>query len=300
MKIIVVGLGVQGKKRSLFLKDYCHATVDPFKDEAKYKNLSDVPLKSFDAAFVCTPEEQKIPLIEYLLAAKKHVLVEKPLLAADNVILKKLKNIAEEQNVCCYTAYNHRFEPHFVKVKEHLGSLGKIYTCRLFYGNGTARDVRNSVWRDKEMGVLTDLGSHLLDALYYWFEREDFNFQISLSNTFENQSYDHVVLTSKGKMLVTLEMSLLSWKNQFTCDIIGEEGSLHIDSLCKWGPATYIKRKRKLPSGRPSEEAITLIQEDTTWQREHEYFFELCKKKKNTLENDMKINAIFNNLSTPV
>ena len=44
----------------------------------------------------------------------------------------------------CYTAYNHRFEPHFVRMRDLIasGELGAIYSCRMFYGNGTARLVR--------------------------------------------------------------------------------------------------------------------------------------------------------------
>ena len=34
----------------------------------------------------------------------------------------------------------------------------------MFCGNGTARLVRNSLWRDKGNGVLGDLGSHLIDT----------------------------------------------------------------------------------------------------------------------------------------
>ena len=45
-----------------------------------------------------------------------------------------------------------------------LGVLGGIYRCRMFYGNGTARLVRDSAWRDDGAGVLPDLGSHLLDT----------------------------------------------------------------------------------------------------------------------------------------
>ena len=39
----------------------------------------------------------------------------------------------------------------------------------MFYGNGTARLVRDSDWRDQGSGVLHDLGSHLLDTVAYWF-----------------------------------------------------------------------------------------------------------------------------------
>ena len=50
------------------------------------------------------------------------------------------------------------------------GVLGKVYHCRMFYGNGTARLVRDSAWRDKGAGVLPDLGSHLLDTINFWFD----------------------------------------------------------------------------------------------------------------------------------
>ena len=46
---------------------------------------------------------------------------------------------------------------------------GRIYRCRMFYGNGTARLVRDSAWRDQGAGVLPDLGSHLLDTARFWF-----------------------------------------------------------------------------------------------------------------------------------
>ena len=70
-----------------------------------------------------------------------------------------------------YVAYNHRFEPHFVRMRDLIASgvLGRIYRCRMFYGNGTARLVRNSDWRDQGAGVLDDLGSHVLDTARFWF-----------------------------------------------------------------------------------------------------------------------------------
>ena len=46
--------------------------------------------------------------------------------------------------------------------------LGSIYYV-MFYGNGTARLVRDSKWRDTGLGVLSDLGSHLLDTLHLVF-----------------------------------------------------------------------------------------------------------------------------------
>lgn len=295
MKVIVIGLGIQGKKRLEIAGKDCVATIDPYQSGAMYRDVSEVPLGHYDAALVCTPDESKQELLEYLLKNKKHVLVEKPLIGGD---LQGLKNLALENNVTCYTAYNHRFEPHFVRMKEVLqsGKLGKIYSCRLFYGNGTARDVRNSPWRDKNLGVLTDLGSHLLDTTLFWFGNINYDFKVISSHSFENKSPDHVVIVSDTMPLINLEMTLLSWRNHFTCDVFAENGSLHTESLCKWGPSKFTERFRKLPSGRPDEESVTLVKSDPTWSAEYRYFLDLCRKKESNIDNDIFISSVFEDL----
>ena len=154
------------------------------------------------------------------------------------------------------------------------GELGKIYSCRMFYGNGTARLVRDSVWRDQEAGVLPDLGSHLLDTCRYWFGDGFGPFELTSAFRFENQAPDHVVISTIGNQQprIELEMTLCMWRNHFTCDILAENGTAHIQSLCKWGPSTFTHRKRVLPSGRPPETQTTLVQSDPTWAAEYEHF----------------------------
>ena len=96
------------------------------------------------------------------------------------------------------------------------------------------------------------------------------------ANCFENQAPDHVIIQSKSaKPQLIFEMSLLSWRNHFTCDVRAGKGSAHIESLCKWGPSQFIHRERVLPSGRPPEESKTLTQEDPTWALEYDYFKQL-------------------------
>ncbi|MCH9609775.1 MAG: hypothetical protein S4CHLAM45_01670 [Chlamydiales bacterium] len=293
MKSIVVGLGIQGKKRKQILGNACMAVVDPIDPSASYDEIKQVPLSTYDAAYVCTPDGAKFEILDYLLRSKKHVLVEKPLMGEG---LTSLLHLADQNGVTCYTAYNHRFEPHFIRMKELLDSkrLGKIYHCRLFYGNGTARDVRNSPWRDQGCGVLKDLGSHLLDTVLYWFGEDVKPFEMLRCHRFENQSPDHVII---GNETIELEMSLLSWRNHFTCDLYCEKGSVHIESLCKWGPSKFIIRTRKLPSGRPTEESVILVEPDPTWEAENLYFKTLCQKGGSNLSNDLLIDQLLENLN---
>lgn len=299
MRVVVVGLGVQGLKRRAVAGSDVVAIVDPVHPEASYKSIDQVPIDVYDAALLCVPDEPKLGLISYLLKNKKHLLVEKPLLAVDGEDLRELKAVADKAKVVCYTAYNHRFEPHFVHMKRLIdsGRLGRIYSVRLFYGNGTARLVRESAWRDSGAGVLTDLGSHLLDTTLFWFGKPEGELRIQSANCFENRAFDHVAFYSNSVPLLQFEVSLVSWRNHFYADIHGELGSAHISSLCKWGPSTITVFNRRLPSGRPDEESSTLVQLDPTWTLEYEYFKNLCDLGINNIDNDIWINESLQDLS---
>ena len=304
MRVIVVGLGVQGSKRLAIVGKQVVATVDPANDSADHRRVEDVSVDSYDAALVCTPDDTKVELLTYLLGNGKHVLVEKPLVAAENAEIEKLAALARDSSLVCYTAYNHRFEPHFVRMKEVIesGVLGEIYTVRLFYGNGTARLVRESPWRDRGTGVLRDLGAHLLDTILFWLGRPDAPFHVFSCNRFENQAFDHVSFGANGQPVLQLEATLLSWRNHFYADVLAEKGSAHIHSLCKWGPSTFTLRRRKFPSGPPDEELVPLVQPDPTWALEYEHFRRLCTEAPQNavggnIENDIWINTVLNQLA---
>ncbi|NQU58824.1 MAG: hypothetical protein HQ513_16470 [Rhodospirillales bacterium] len=93
-------------------------------------------------------------------------------------------------------------------------------------------------------------------------------------------------------------MTLLMWRNHFTCDIFAEKGTAHIESLCKWGPTTFTKRIRLLPSGRPEEEVEVLEIPDPTWEKEYEHFKALCAANHPTdLSQDLWLQRILRTLS---
>jgi scyllo-inositol 2-dehydrogenase (NADP+) len=294
MRVAIIGLGIQGKKRRVVAGPDVVATVDPVAGGADYRTIEQVPTADYDAALVCTPDQAKLAILHYLLARGKHVLVEKPLLAATADPLHDLQERARAAGVACYTAYNHRFEPHIVRLKGllHSGSLGTVYRCRLFYGNGTARDVRHSPWRDQGLGVVTDLGSHLLDLVLFLWGARSSEFRLWSYDRFENRACDHFVLGAAGRPALQLEGTLLSWRNTFAADVYAEHGSAHIDGLCKWGPSTFTVRRRILPSGKPPEESMTVEGPDPTWALEYEHFKDLCTRGENNLENDLWINAV--------
>lgn len=299
MRTVVIGLGVQGRKRRAIAGADVAATVDPVNPDATFKDIEQIPPDSYQSALVCTPDAAKVPVLAYLLSKGKHVLVEKPLLCKDSGEIMRLDALAKQHGATCYTAYNHRFEPHIATLKKILdsGRLGKVYKAGFFYGNGTARDVCNSVWRDKGMGVLSDLGSHMLDMALFLFEDRGLDFKLWRCSRFENKAPDHVIFgTHSSPLSVVMEGTLLSWRNSFHLDVFAENGSAHIDCLCKWGPSTLTTRNRILPSGKPTEERTVLEQPDPTWAAEYQHFKELCSQADRNLSNDLWINETLERL----
>src|SRR5947209_3673007 len=161
-------------------------------------------------------------------------------------------------------------------------------------------DVKRSVWRDRGIGVLSDIGSHLLDMALFLFGSLDSKFEVWSYDTFENEACDHVLFGSRGSLVLEMEATLLSWRNSFTMDVYGERGSAHINCLCKWGPSTYTVRRRVFPSGRPTEDVQTIEMADPTWALEYDYFKNLCRTGDTNIENDIWINETLKSLAQAV
>ena len=119
--------------------------------------------------------------------------------AERRAISPSCKRRARRNGVVCYTAYNHRFEPHFVRMRDLIASgelgahLSLPHVLRQRHG---AAGARFGVARPGA-GVLPDLGSHLLDTvpLLVRRHRRRFPHRVSASR-FENRAPDHVVIAS--------------------------------------------------------------------------------------------------------
>ena len=70
----------------------------------------------------------------------------------------------------------------------------------MFYGNGTARLVRDSVWRDQDGGVIPDLGSHLLDTCRFWFGDISDDARLISASRFENRAPDHAIFIADNEL----------------------------------------------------------------------------------------------------
>lgn len=301
MKAIVVGMGIQGVKRRKFLGNNFIYAVDKFL-KADFKKIEEVPLKKYDTVFACLPDQEKLQVVNYCIKHKKNILIEKPFLIDKNNILINLIKKVKRKKIVCYTAYNHRFEPNIKDLKKIIEKkqLGKIYHCKIFYGNGTALLVKKSKWRDKKKGVITDIGSHLVDLCLFWFGKKIKNIKLVQSNKFENKSPDQATISFEIKNIkIEIEMTLCMWKNTFRCDVIGSKGSAHLNSLCKWGSNSFEFLKRRFPSGKPTQKILRKYSfGDPTWKLENSYFKKLIHQKKfGNLDNDYIINNFFKKIN---
>ena len=295
MRVIVVGLGVQGLKRRRVAGSDFVAAVDPYAGEA-LREFEDIPLSEYDAALICVPYGPKERIVRWCLEHDKHVLVEKPLWVEHEREIRWIEELANKRGLVCHTAYNHRFEPNIERMGREIASgwLGRIYSCRMFYGNGTARNVLHT-WRDR-CGALWEIGPHLLDLVREWFGEREFG--VVSAYRHENANVDHVVIKCDPYgPRIELEMTFLSWRNTFTIDVIGENGSAHIEGLMKWGTSRFTKRTRVLPSGSPPEESIVLTGDDPTWALEYEHFKRLCSAPPRCdLSNDLWVHRTIDGL----
>jgi predicted dehydrogenase len=295
MRVVIVGLGIQGRKRLKVAGTDAVATVDPVVAGVDFRRIEDVPVDAYESALVCVPDREKPALLEYLLSHGKHVLVEKPMLADNNESLARLRELAVANGAACYTAYNHRFEPHILRLKELLdrGQLGTVYLARFSYGNGTARDVRDSSWRDEGLGVLADLGSHLLDWSVFLFCRREPSVQVWGSHRFENRAFDHFRFGFEGRLpTLDFEVTLLSWRNSFRADV----------SAARVPPSTPGGRERRTAAGSPERwrTRSRAPPAQTTWQMEYEHFKRLCRQPETNLDTDIWINSVLHDAAAKV
>ena len=276
---LIIGLGIQGNKRSIILKrlKIKYLTLDPLNKDADYKNIKEIPnkiLNEISHIFLCTPYKERLNYLKFFKKQKVKILVEKPLINDEmekNFYLKNKKLISNK----IYCAYNHRFEDCIIKLKKIIQSnkLGKLYFCNMIYGNGTAKNVRNSIWKNRNKGVVMDLMPHLLDLSKYIFKKIPNSIGKANKKKFENESIDFFEINSSIKSLnISFNVSYLYWKNYFKIFVVGSKGYLKLEGLPKWGRTNLIYGKRKLPSGKPNIKNYWFNGKDFTWSMEIKNF----------------------------
>lgn len=126
-----------------------------------------------DVVDICTPNIYHYDTILSALKHGKHVLCEKPLCVTEEQAAQAAR-LAAETGLTTGIVFNNRFLLPVMRAKELIdaGRLGRILSFRGAYYHSSATDVnRKAGWKQDRTicggGVLFDLGSHILDLIYY-------------------------------------------------------------------------------------------------------------------------------------
>jgi len=277
MRWLIIGDGIQGKKRKERLGNSCVGIFDPFTKTADFFNTQDVP--DFDIAAICTPNSYKLEYLDLFLQMGKHCLIEKPLHTLGREHVQRIELFAKKNNLAVYVAFNHRFEPSIRKLKEILnqGRLGKTYFIYMKYGNGTVQDILKSPWKGYEFGLIDDLGSHVFDIYNFLFNTLPKNLRVEQILNFESRYPDYARIAGDKCFF---ELSYVNWKSEFVIEIVCSGGAIKLHGLPKWGKSTLELHTRVFPSGIPSIETVNFSPPDETWIEEHRYLEELIHHAK--------------------
>lgn len=277
MKWLIVGNGIQGKKRKANLGLDCVGILDPYSNDSDFKALDDIAVH-YDVVAICTSQNAKLQYLRHFAERGIPCLVEKPFPNLSDEEFDQLQRICVAKNTFIYTALNHRFEPSIVELRQLIidGAVGNPYHVQMRYGNGTVLDVMSSPWKNTKDGLLYDLGSHLFDLYYFVFGNFSENLNIERIEKHESTFPDYIRISGRN---LSVELGYIFWKSDFRFEIWGSKGSVHAIGLKKWGNSQLILRQRKLPSGVPEEKVTNFAGIDSTWSAEHRHMEGLCRAK---------------------
>lgn len=254
IKFAVIGSGHIGKRHAEMIRrneeselvamcDIRNKEELGLKDlEVPFFNSIDDMLSSgieIDVVNVCTPNGLHAEQTLKVLAAKKHVVIEKPmgLCVADceKVIFKALQ---VSRQVFC--VMQNRYSPPSMWIKDLIerNILGKIFMVQLnCYWNRDDRYYTGKNWKgtaDLDGGTLFTQFSHFIDIMYWLFgditeicARFD-DFTHGKSTTFEDSGIVNFSFVNGGLGCINYSTSVWDTNLESSITIIGENGSVKI------------------------------------------------------------------------
>lgn len=126
-----------------------------------------------DMVDICTPNDSHEEVVIAAAQAGKHIYCEKPL-AISVAQGRRIVDAIEASGVNTQMTFNVRFFPAIIRARQLIesGFLGRIFHFRgRYYRSGYISAAKPHTWRLNKAvsggGALYDIGSHILDVLYY-------------------------------------------------------------------------------------------------------------------------------------
>jgi predicted dehydrogenase len=127
---------------------------------------------SIDIVNICTPNHLHYEQLKMAIENKKHIYCDKPLtVTADEA--REIAESAGKRGIVAQVAFNYRFLPPMLRAKQLIeeGKIGKPLSFRAEYLHSGSLDPDKAPgWKQLAKfggGVIVDLGSHVIDLMYY-------------------------------------------------------------------------------------------------------------------------------------
>ena len=163
------------------LKGVCASNIEnavKLKNKAGFEYATDnmydiINDKDIDVIDICLPNVLHKDAIIKSLENKKHIYCDKPLCISFNEA-KEILNLEKQTNTINQVTFQNRFFPATLLAKRMIdeGKIGNILTFTAsFLHSGSVDKEKPIGWKQNALvaggGVLFDLGSHVIDLLYY-------------------------------------------------------------------------------------------------------------------------------------
>ena len=247
INIGIIGLGKLGKKRFEIFRDIPKVGSIAFFDPTVklFDSTPSVPTvdtlfsdKNIDAIVICTPNKQKINLINKAYESGKHIFCEKPpgMSYAETLILESLHQANPDIKI--QFGFNHRHLSNYRTLKKIVNSekYGKPLWVRGIYGKGFDKTFFEDWRADKILsggGIFLDQGIHLLDMVLDLLGDLQVE-NVLLDNLDDVRDIDinmFIHLRSHQGVPVSLHSSMMQWRHKLTLDVGTEEAIVGMDGI---------------------------------------------------------------------
>lgn len=247
MRIGIIGAGTAATMHSRAIQSL-HPEMEQFVFDinpevaVKFANAHNVICSSnlhdfwecIDAVVISTPVTTHSTFVKEALRRKKHILCEKPMALNTNEAQEMLNMCREYDGVVCSVGFNYRYFAITRLIKESK-LIGEIKNVNLMI-----RRLYRNDWHNSYNGVLSDLGIHLIDLLFFICNQSiDFSTCTTIMKKKEDWDYDSQVsgqMTNGVNFYISASRITNPLEVVFSINIEGEAGSILYDSrqMSKW------------------------------------------------------------------
>lgn len=192
---------------------------------------------SIELVDICTPTPTHLDMVKMAIEKQKHILVEKPLAASLKDALE-IQSLVQKDGTKLCVVQNWRYFPAVIAAKERIskGYLGSIITL---HGTGLVPFPTHwtlNTWPYQQGGTLYDLGSHLIDMIFWMKDFAPVKKVYASGGDFTQGNMDFV-----NYAVINIEfedgsiaIADISWVSammlKFTLDIQGTGGGIFLDA----------------------------------------------------------------------